>query len=135
MRMKGILLAGLVALIPSVAAADTYDRVERRALRQRMIEQFDADGDGRLTGPERRAARRAMTQVKRQHQAERRVAKRARRFDRIVARMDADGDGVIGPGEAGARLERLRRFDLDGDGWVTKQEFVRGRRGPRGRRQ
>lgn len=58
---------------------------------------------------------------------QRMAAKLGKKFDRMVARMDANGDGMIGPGEAGDRFERLKKLDANGDGWVTRDEFVRGK--------
>lgn len=119
---------------------------------QRLLEEFDTDGDGQLSREERQAAR------------ERRMAEGGRgaeRLKRIKERFDADGDGVLsdeerqaaraemgrdggrrgrrGPGagrggsERGGRGGMLRadpaslfdRIDEDGDGQVTKEQFVR----------
>ena len=118
MKPAAVLLAALIAFSPAVAAADGDRRAERK---QRLIERFDADGDGRLTGAEKKRAKKAKKLRKRRLRA-------ARRFDRIVARLDANGDGLVGPDEAGDRFERLQRFDTNGDGWVTRDELTAKRK-------
>lgn len=111
--------------------------------RERMIERFDADGDGELNEAERNAARET---VKAEH-AERREAAKAK----LLARFDDNGDGeldeaeraevrvAIGPmlrermcalgGREGGRHMHLRelavkRFDTDGDGDLNEAELA-----------
>ena len=48
-----------------------------------------------------------------------------KKFDKMIARLDTDGDGRLGPDEVDEKLaRRLQRFDADGDGWVTREEIV-----------
>lgn len=101
-------------------------RDRMRAIRKRIKTQFDADGDGRLSRDERRAARQAIGMrfaKKQQRMHKLRMVKRA------IRKFDRDGDGVVGPGEAPPRVvEKLRRLDRNGDGWVNDQDFkFRGR--------
>lgn len=55
------------------------------ALRARLIARFDQNGDGRLTGPERRAAKRFVRELRQQ------------------ARRTGGGRGAMGPGGFGGR--------------------------------
>lgn len=52
------------------------------------------------------------------------VKKILRKFDRMVAKLDRDGDGRLGPDEVDDRARRFQRFDADGDGWVTREEII-----------
>ena len=102
---------------------DGDGRVSREDARSFAIARFarvDADGDGQITKDERRAAR------------------KARRGERM-ARLDTDGDGMISKVEMSAmaaeRAERrFARMDADGDGFVSIAEAMaaRGKRGEHG---
>jgi hypothetical protein len=112
------------------------DYVDRRGQRERMREirkrvkaQFDADGDGRLSRQERRAARDAIGS-RLAHQKQR--AHKMKKLQKLIRKLDRDGDGVVGPGEAPAHIvKKLKRFDRNGDGWVDAQDFRRRGRGVR----
>lgn len=73
----------------------------------------DADGDGKLSREEWRELPRA-------------VAGAAR--ERMFARMDDNGDGVLEAAEFEPNVERLRALDADGDGRLTRREMREGRR-------
>lgn len=73
----------------------------------------DADGDGNLSRDEWRELPRA-------------VAEAAR--ERMFARMDDNGDGVLEAAEFAPNVERLRALDADGDGRLTRREMREGRR-------
>jgi len=130
MKLPAVLLAALVTLSPALALADDSGgdvRILRKQMKQRMIEKYDADGDGRLTGAEKKQAKKAMKAAKRKMRKARRLAKAARRearFDKVIEKLDQNGDGLVGPEEAGDRFERLQRFDANGDGWVTREEMT-----------
>lgn len=91
MMIGRLVLASLLLLTPTVAAADRDD------------------------GP-------------REQGKHKKVKKLLRKFDRLIARLDQDGDGRLGPDEldskVGAKLQRFQRFDADGDGWVTRDEII-----------
>ena len=72
----------------------------------------DADGDGNLSREEWREFPRA--------------ARNAAR-ERMFARMDTNGDGVLEAGELAPDAERLRALDADGDGRLTRRELREGR--------
>jgi hypothetical protein len=136
--MKLVIAAALVALLglPSLAAADdgrlrppggdVYDedvgepgpQAEQRPrghgkqrgkrMRRAMIARFDANGDGRLQPQERKQAKRAIREKRRQ---------------RFIQRFDTNRDGNVGPGEVPPEAaKRLRRLDRNGDGWVQPNE-------------
>lgn len=77
----------------------------------------DADGDGNLSREEWRELPRAV---------------RAAARDRMFARMDDNGDGVLEATEFAPNVERLRALDADGDGRLTRREMREGRRRDRG---
>ena len=76
-----LVAAGALAVwaLPAGAAADDH--------RARMLEEFDADGDGQLSEEERSAARDAFRH-------------------RALERFDANGDGVIDMGDV-TKIERI----------------------------
>lgn len=82
-----------------------------------LFDAADADGDGNLSREEWRELPRA--------------ARGAAR-ERMFARMDDNGDGVLEAGEFGPDVERLRALDADGDGRLTRREMREGRRRDRG---
>ena len=82
-----------------------------------VFDAADADGDGRLTKEEWRALPHAAKALFRQ---------------RLFARLDANEDGVLEPGEFPPGLARLKALDADGDGRVTRRELrAGGKRGSR----
>ena len=84
-----------------------------------VFDAADADGDGRLTKEEWRALPQAAQALFRQ---------------RMFARLDANEDGVLEPGEFPPDIARLKALDADGDGRVTRRELrAGGKRGSRWR--
>jgi hypothetical protein len=64
---------------------------------------------------------------KHKHKKKKGALKRMKRFMKAIERFDADGDGKLSEDEVGDRFARLRRFDHNGDGWVTAGEMFRGK--------
>jgi len=121
MKILSLCTAALCALVllAGTAQADPEGRRGRRGmppkLRQKLLEQFDANGDGRLDETERAAAKAAMQ------------AKREERKQQILERFDADGDGQLNDEEKAAAKEAFKakmkeRFDKNGDGELDEQE-------------
>jgi Ca2+-binding EF-hand superfamily protein len=92
----------------------------RTPFERRMLQEFDADGDGVLNEAEKDAALEDM---------------RRRQRERMLDRFDTDGDGELsqeeraamregGRGRFGQRIEdwKLRDFDSDGDGELSEEE-------------
>ena len=94
-------------------------RTEVAAL-PRLAERFDAidaNKDGQISFEELKAAR---------------VAMRADRMAKMIARADTDGDGKVSRAEALAKAtERFDRVDADKDGFLTAEELAAARRGHR----
>ncbi len=102
--------------------ADQYDAdgdgrlsaAEEETARQALLERYDTDGDGELSRTERQALMQASREA-------------------FVDRYDADGDGVISEEEhAASRADFVARFDADGDGELSEDELP-DRRPGRGR--
>ncbi len=99
---------------------------KRQRLRRVLVEQFDANGDGRLGPRERMRAARTLHRIEQRLTTPRQGAGRVNRdgqYRRFMRRYDRNGDGQVGPREVprGA-ADRLRPFDRDGDGWVERDE-------------
>ena len=126
-------------------------------MRQKMIEKFDKDGDGKLNEEERAAARKFMQERRAQREgkppwAKEGQADKPRRGDGPKAggprgdrpRGDGPQDRVGPPGGGPPDFGRMfKRFDADGDGKIDRKEFIagmgklhqlhaRGNAGPRG---
>lgn len=105
-----------------------------------IFERLDADGDGAVSLAEleaMRAARFAQTDADGDGRLDRDelLARAGHRADRMIERLDSDGDGAITAEEfAAARAGRggpdparvIARFDTDGDGALTRAEFDAG---------
>ncbi len=104
----------------------------RDALRKQVLERFDADEDGKLTGKERTAANAALHAGKVRLPSSRRMR---RGWARAIEKYDADGDGKLSDAERTAATEDfrkrraearrrwiLRRYDTDGDGELSEEE-------------
>ena len=102
----------------------------RPEVRAKLLERFDADGDGTLSKEERLAARKAHQKITAQRQARR---------HKMIERFDTDGDGTLCEAERVAarearqqvaaqrqtrRQEMLIKFDADGDGTLSVEERI-----------
>lgn len=99
-----------------------------RPLPAKLVAEFDTDGDGKLTGDERTAARAAM-------QAKREEVRAAN-----LAKFDTNKDGTLSQEERQAmRQAMIAKFDTDGDGKLSPEEREAAgpelRQRPRGERQ
>lgn len=125
-------LIGLSLIVPlfvvGQATAQEGERPRRDGeMRARMIEEFDADGDGQLNDEERQAAREAMRERRADRPA--RGEGPGRGAGRGAGRPDGRGPREgRGPGSQGRGLDFARmfdRFDADGDGLLNREEFTR----------
>jgi Ca2+-binding EF-hand superfamily protein len=143
--MKLAILISLLLAVPAVARAETIDPPsgtvhvddeaqadpqrprEAKQLRRALIEQFDANGDGRLGPRERMRALRVLRKLEQRLATGgggQRGGQRAQRMRKFIERHDRNGDGIVGPREVPRRAaEKFRRFDRDGDGWVDEHEL------------
>lgn len=109
------------ALIREAFSAEEIDELSRaasgrgqiearmRGMRDRMMQEYDKDGDGQLSEEERGAVRDAWTRGRGGDQGGERAAGRG-------------GErGVDGGGERGLP-DRIRQFDTDGDGKLSEEE-------------
>ena len=111
---------------PRMRQRDPQQMAKRQRLRQALLEQFDANGDGRLGPRERMRAARVLRRIEQRLTTPRRGqdGARAGQYRRFMKRYDVNGDGQVGPREVpqGA-ADRLRRFDRNNDGWVEPGEM------------
>jgi len=110
-KILALIAASLLAL-PAAEGAAVGDRGHHRGqLKQRLLEKFDTDKDGKLSDAERAAAKVS-----------------------CIAKHDSDGDGKLSEAERdaaraafSARLkekhpELFARIDRDGDGTISREE-------------
>lgn len=122
------LIAGTAAFsAPQEGGRPMQARGERHA---KMLERFDADGDGSLSEAERKTARETMLAEN---------PERAARHAEHIKRFDKDGDGQLNDAERTAARESMKgrggkfreraikRFDKDGDGALSPEERIRAR--------
>src|SRR5690606_38780800 len=137
MKLKASLCAAaacatLLFAHASAAADDSTDTSTESPQpdRAELLRRFDANGDGRLSFKERRAARK----FAREHGIDRGTARRMR--DR-VAEFDTDGDGRLNEteraaletamrAEISANPQAMARIDTDGDGTISDAEWTAG---------
>lgn len=110
--------AGTISLIGSgnllAEKKDTADsqgkgRPDRAKMHKKMLEKFDADGDGKLNEEERKKAHAAMQK------------RSAERF----TKADKNGDGKLTEDEVPAEAwKRMSKADKDADGAVSKKELA-----------
>jgi hypothetical protein len=149
-----ILAATLFLATGSAAAAGENKPADqsRAQVREGILKQYDADGDGKLNPAERSAAREAMQKLRKgpgpgERPGFRPQAKGGPRdpaFQRgyLMGKFDANGDGKLDETEraaakaameqrmrAGAerQLERLKTVDTDGDGKISDAEWAAAR--------
>ena len=127
MRIRTMILSlAAAAMTTGVALADEKPRDGERGrrpspeMRKKLLEKFDADGDGKLNEAERSKARAEM---------------KKRRGDR---KPGEGRPGPRGPRSPEFRKKMLEKFDADGDGKLNEEERAKarkeaqGKRGPRG---
>ena len=152
MKLVAVLVASLLA-IPAAARADEVlnppggpvfveannpqpealpqrpgrpeQKQRNRELKRALMQQFDANGDGRLDGRERMRAVRVLGRIQRKlaGQQQARGAQRPQKMRRFIQRFDTNRDGNVDQSEMPPGAARkLRRLDRDRDGWVEQNE-------------
>ncbi|MFK5921915.1 MAG: hypothetical protein QM496_07030 [Verrucomicrobiota bacterium] len=87
---------------------DGKGKPKHAEMRKKMLEKFDADGDGKLNEAERAKAKATMQK------------RGAEKF----AKADKNGDGKLSKDEVPAEAwARMSKADKDGDGAVSKEEM------------
>jgi hypothetical protein len=110
---------------PQAMGADQKQR--SRELKRALMQQFDADGDGRLDQRERMRAARVLGKLSRKL-AGRDEARQGRngagKRQRFIQRFDTNRDGNVDQSEMPPGAARkMRRLDRDRDGWVEPGEL------------
>lgn len=123
---------------PATMLLEHFDRdgdgtVTRAEVEQEQAARFaeaDTDGDGQISLDEMVAAQEAQ-----------RLARQTARAERMLERLDEDGNGMLSPEEAAAAHQRHARLfdviDADDDGEITAEELeeiMQARRGGWGHR-
>lgn len=94
---------------------------------ERLVERFDANGDGRLSETELETARTEMDRRRGGRRGEGGAAGRMGGGRQMMARFDADGDGKLSETERAEarkfRAEMMSRHDADGDGKLSREEM------------
>ena len=116
----GCLAAGSTVMAQPPGVGDGPPRGKPGERHQKMLEKFDADGDGSLSDAEKQAAKEAFEARRAEH-----------REKMMLKHFDEDGDGVLSEPEQAAAQEaheqRLAKFDLDGDGELSREEHQAAR--------
>jgi len=103
--------------------ASNADRAGRRAkMRQKMLDKFDADGDGQLSDAERATAREAM-RGRRGSRAEGAQGKGSRGKDKKKGSKGGPGRRRQGGPPSPAKL--FDKYDANGDGQLSRAEFMK----------
>ncbi len=123
-------VSGIILLGGSMSAAAQGTKPDK-------FSKMDTNRDGRLTQSEISAAytsrfyridtnRDGYISISemRAHEEAKRAARRERRLQRKMKRLDTDGNGVISRSEYDARPKsRLQRMDTNRDGFITRAEY------------
>lgn len=101
--------------------------IDREAIKRKLLEEFDADGDGKLTGDEREQARDAMRKKMREGHRQPR-GERGQRRGRGVRGVDTNRDGVLDEAELAAAADLVSKgdpkADFNRDGKVDSDDMV-----------
>jgi hypothetical protein len=104
------------------AGAQPQQRQKNRAFKRALMDQFDANGDGRLGPQERMRAIRVLQRIQ-QKLAGGSQQQRGKKMQRFIQRFDTNHDGNVDRSEMPPGAARkLRRLDRDRDGWVEPNE-------------
>jgi len=106
--------------------------------KQKMVKEFDKDGDGKWSDEEKEAMKKAMKE-RRKEMTERRRKRRQEMRKKMLEKFDKDGDGKLSDEERKAMQEAFRErrekahkraeelakvvFDTDKDGKLSKEEM------------
>ena len=97
-------------------------RAKNKQLKRALMDQFDANGDGRLGPQERARAIRVLARIQAKLAGKGQQQGRGK-MKKFIQRFDTNGDGTVDQSEMppGA-ARRMRRLDRDRDGWVEPGE-------------
>lgn len=101
-----------------VDANGALSRAEMAAAGAARFATVDSDGDGNLTAQELTDAR---------------EGRRAKRIEKMVERLDANGDGMLQLNELSRAEKMMDHLDRNSDGEISAEEFEQGM-GKRGRK-
>ena len=110
-----LMLTGVVSAQPE---GDKADRPRQRdpEMREKMIKEFDADGDGKLNDEERQTARETMRERRGGPDGQGQPGRGGPQARR------GPGGGPQGPPDPNAMFDR---FDANGDGQLSRDEFMK----------
>ena len=106
-------------------------RTKNKQLKRALMDQFDANGDGRLGPQERAKAIRVLARIQAKLAGRGAQGKQGRqgqqgrrgKMKKFIQRFDTNHDGTVDPSEMPpGQARRLRRLDQDRDGWVEPGE-------------
>lgn len=122
------LMFAMLLTSAAVAAEDEapkQDRASRRSeMRKKMLEKFDADGDGELNEEERTTARESMRNMRTKQGGGEKGRRGGKGRD---GKGKGQGKGQAGRRDGGGRPDpgkMFDKFDVDGDGQLTREEFT-----------
>jgi Ca2+-binding EF-hand superfamily protein len=142
MKAKMMILGVVGAAMAVTAGAAVMAQGKHDDHKRPIFEEVDADGDARITRDEmqaRAAARFAEADgngdgaIDRDEMLAMTSARAEKRVDRMLRRIDTDGDGKVTEAEMRQMRDKrmgkmFKRMDKDGDGGLSKEEFAQTHR-------
>jgi len=126
--LLGCLVLGCTAMARGPQGGDGPPDGKRPEMHKKMLERFDADGDGTLSEAERATAKEARKSKMEKH-----------RKKMVLKHFDEDGDGTLSETERAAakkaKERRLEKFDKDGDGELSREEHKAARKAMKRQKQ